>query len=75
MGGALSLWPLRRGWSLLSNGGLDTTADEAWLRWLSCLAFVYLGRDKNLGLLDSTQRLYTLGFLVAVDFLAVKEVT
>ncbi len=72
MGGALSLWSRRRGWSFLSDG-MANTADEGWL--LSGLAFVYLSRDVNLRLLDSTQRLHTLGLLLAVDFLTVEEVT
>ena len=75
MGGALSLWSFWRGWSFLSDGGLDTTADEAWWWWLSCLALMYLGCDENLCLLDSTQRLHTLGLLLAINFLAVEEVT
>jgi hypothetical protein len=49
------------------------TADEGWL--LSGLAFMHLGRDMNLRLLDSTQGFHTLGFLLAVDFLTVEEVT
>ena len=70
VGGTLSLWPRQRGWSLLSDG-----TDPANKGLTFCLMLVYLGFDKNLCLLDSTQGLHALGFFLAVDFFAVEEIT
>ena len=65
VGGALSLRPRRRGWSFFPH-----STHKWWFR----PTFMHLGCDDNLCLLDATQRLHTLRFLLAGDF-ATENVT